>query len=176
MDKQQQEYLAELFEQWSGKAPEQITPLPKSGSDRLYARLSAGELSAIGAYNSDEAENRAFVAFTRHFQERQLAVPQLYATDLDRHVYLQEDLGDQTLLMALQSARQESGEAFPQSIRGLYEASLSELARLQVIGGKELDFSLSYPRAQFDATAMGWDLNYFKYFFFKLPGLSFHEQ
>ncbi len=176
MEAQQLELLGKLFAEWAGKEAEKIEPLPRSGSDRVYARLTAGSTQAIGAYNPDHAENRAFIAFSKHFHQLGLPVPEVFATQPEAGIYLQQDLGNQTLLQTLQQERAATGEAFPAAVRALYQESLQQLAHLQVKGAQGLDFSLSYPRTDFDQTAMLWDLNYFKYFFLKLSGVAFHEQ
>lgn len=170
--------LEQLFTDWHGSAPDVVRALPPSGSERRYYRLQAGEATAIGVLNPDLAENRAFIGFTEHFHELGLPVPQLYAVAADNSGYLQQDLGDRTLLQMLEAERETLGDptAFPDNIRKLYEESLTELARMQVVGGKDLDYSLCTPRDSFDQEAIKWDLNYFKYFFLKTSDIPFDEQ
>ncbi len=164
--------LSGLFYEWAGEEPELILPLAPSGSRRIYYRLKNGEKSAIGAYNPDRKENEAFIAFSRHFKEKELPVPAIYAEELGRHVYLQEDLGFTTLYSYLL----QKGEYFPDYLVQIYRRVVEQLARLQVEGGKGLDFSVCYPRAAFDKQSMLWDFNTFKYYFLKLVDLPFDEQ
>jgi aminoglycoside/choline kinase family phosphotransferase len=166
--------LGVLYQAWAGRRAADILPLPRAGSDRMYYRLGQPGPMAIGVFNADARENEAFVSFGRHFHALGLPVPEIYATDLPNGVYLQQDLGDLDLLQHLTQAR--TGPEFPASSRGLYEASLSGLARLQVLGAQGLDFSKCQPRAAFDLTSMRWDLAYFKYYFLKLVGGPFDEQ
>lgn len=172
------ELLRQLFTDWHGSAPDSVRALPPSGSERRYYRLQAGNTTAIGVLNPDLAENRAFIGFTQHFHGLDLPVPEIYAIAEDYSGYLQQDLGDQTLLQLLEARRKELGAptAFPDEIRRLYEESLTELARMQVVGGKDLDYSLCTPRDSFDRQAIAWDLNYFKYFFLKTSDIPFDEQ
>lgn len=164
--------LARLYQEWSGEAPVNMTQLAPSGSDRRYFRITGKRQQAIGAYNADAKENKAFTYFTKHFHQAGLPVPALYATDLEQGVYLQEDLGDTSLFQLLPA----EGDPFSDEITELYKASVEALAQVQIIGAKGLDYSVCYPRAAFDRQSMMWDLNYFKHYFLKLAKIPFDEQ
>ncbi len=164
--------LSELFEQWAGDRPELMLPLAPSASPRIYYRLSRGEQVAVGTYNADRKENEAFLHFSKNFKEKDLPVPEIYAEDLDRGVYLQEDLGATTLYSYLLQA----GEPFPDYLVRIYKKVVEKLAELQVKGGEGLDFSVCYPREAFDKQSMLWDFNTFKYYFLKLAKIPFDEQ
>ncbi|NBC10085.1 MAG: phosphotransferase [Bacteroidetes bacterium] len=164
--------LAHLFQAWAGQPVEQVLPLAPSGSPRIYYRLKAGERTAIGTYNADQAENEAFLSFSRHFKAKGLPVPNIYAENLSAHIYLQEDLGDERLYDRLP----EPGQPFPETLAGLYKRVVEELARLQIQGGQGLDYSKCTPREVFDEQAMLWDFYAFKYQFLKLSGIAFDEQ
>ncbi|TXB62470.1 RapZ C-terminal domain-containing protein [Phaeodactylibacter luteus] len=165
--------LSALFENWSGKSPELVLPLAPSGSARIYYRLQAEGKSAIGTYNPNRAENEAFIAFSRHFHELGLPVPAIYEEDLGRQVYLQEDLGATTLYSYL---LQRGEGPFPPHLLKIYKRVVEELARLQIQGGKNLDYSRCYPCPVFDKQSMLWDFNGFKYHFLRLAGAQFDEQ
>ena len=60
--------VEKAFLRWKGSAPEIITRLPQSGSDRIYFRLICREDQVIGAYNPGREENEAFVGFSNHFR------------------------------------------------------------------------------------------------------------
>lgn len=164
--------LSGLFEQWCGERPGLVLPLAPSGSPRIYYRLSGNSRSAIGAYNLDRKENQAFLHFSRHFREKGLPVPEIYGEDLDRHVYLQEDLGATTLYSYLLQA----GDYFPDYLLQIYKKVVEKLALLQVQGAQGLDFGVCYPRPAFDQQSMRWDFNTFKYYFLKLAKIPFDEQ
>jgi aminoglycoside/choline kinase family phosphotransferase len=91
--------LHELFEQHFHTPALNIKPLQGQlgGSGRNIIRLSTPQQSAIGILYNVREENAAFLEFSRHFRRHRLAVPQIYAEDLNRGAYLEEDLGDTTL-------------------------------------------------------------------------------
>jgi aminoglycoside/choline kinase family phosphotransferase len=166
------ESLKELFKKWSGEKPDHVTLLPISGSDRRYFRLNHRNISAIGAWNPVKEENLAFIHFTRHFLANGLHVPAICGEDLEKDVYLIQDLGNSSLFSLVEN--KTPGTVVSSEITRLYKESLSELIRFQVIAGKSLDYSYCYPHSSFDSRSMKWDLNYFKYYFLKLH-VPFHE-
>ena len=168
------ELLNDLFHRWCGENVVSITKLPASGSPREYYRIKGTNSSAIGAINLDQEENKAFIAFSKHFHSLGLAVPEIYLVDLENHAYLQEDLGDMTLFDFIFQLRDNGN--FPEALKEVYKKVLTELQKFQITGAKNLDFTVCYPRASFDRQSMQWDLSYFKYYFLKLAGIPFNEQ
>jgi aminoglycoside/choline kinase family phosphotransferase len=166
--------LNEIYVSWSGITPQSIEPLPAHGSAREYYRILDGSRTAIGTYNEDRAENIAFLEFSRHFHHAGLAVPEIYSEDLDKNIYLEEDLGDITLFSFLTEEREKNG--FSDRIIEVYEKVVKALPRFQVQAAKDLNYSVCYPRHSFDKQSMMWDLNYFKYYFLKLSKIPFDEQ
>lgn len=165
-----QENFNRLFKTWCGEELHKITPLKSSGSNRKYFRLIGNSVSAIGVYNQDKKENIAFLTFADHFIEKNLPVPKIYAFDLDKNIYIQEDLGDQTLF------NMHMDEGFTDKVKQHYKEALSILPKFQIDAGKDLDYSVCYPRNKFDKQSILWDLNYFKYYFLKLADIQFDEQ
>ncbi len=161
----------EEFEKWSGERLKKVEALPQSGSYRQYYRIVGDNLTAIGAYNIDQRENDAFISFSRHFISKGLNVPRIYSYRPQEGVYLEEDLGDITLLDILEKSENQS-----EKVSEYYPRILDQLIQFQVKGGVGLDYTLCYPRAEFDAQSMLWDLNYFKYNFLKLLRVPFDEQ
>lgn len=167
-------HLEDLFQKHTGAPPQITVELKAHGSDRKIFRMTEGERSLIGVYNADRAENLAFLSFSKHFHKWNLPVPQIFAEDLERGIYLEEDLGDTTLFSFLNEERKSHG--FSENVRGLYRKVVAALPRFQIQAGRDLDYSVCYPRARFDRQSMMWDLNYFKYYFLKLAKISFNEQ
>lgn len=162
--------LASLFEKWSGEEAVNIILLPASGSDRRYYRISGRYATAIGAWNSDISENKAFVTFSDHFSNLGLPVPEVFLTDPSGTYYIQTDLGDTTLFSRLTEA------GLTENVCNIYRQVARILPHFQINGKNNLDFSVCFPRAAFDRQSMFWDLNYFKYYFVRLAGITFDEQ
>jgi aminoglycoside/choline kinase family phosphotransferase len=166
--------LIKIFEDWAKENAINIYPLPPSGSDREYFRIISNNKTSIGVYNPDKKENIAFINFSKHFLSNGLNVPDIYREDIDNNIYLVRDLGNITLFSLLTSLR-ENGN-FPEEIINYYKQVLEQLPQFQIIAGKDLDYSVCYPRSRFDKQSMMWDLNYFKYYFLKLAKIQFDEQ
>ncbi len=169
-----EQHLIEAFERWSDQKARSIVSLPPSGSYREYYRIAGEYTTAIGTFNPDKKENIAFLNFSKHFSHLGLPVPAIYVEDLDRHLYLLQDLGDTTLFSYLTKLREHGG--FPNELLELYKRVLEELPRFQITAGKDLNYDVCYPRGRFDKQSMLWDLNYFKYYFLKLAKVPFDEQ
>ncbi len=174
MNTEQKNELIRLFEQQFREKVDTFSMFPPSGSYREYGRLMNPRRSVVGVLNEDVKENTAFLAFTDHFRKNGLPVPQIYAVSSDLKKYLLEDLGDTTLFDFVSKTRESEG--FSESIVEKYQKVLQVLPRFQIRGGKELDYSVCYPREAFDKQSMMWDLNYFKYYFLKLARIPFDEQ
>ena len=163
-----------MFEKWAGEQARSFVMLPPSGSYREYYRITGRSQTAIGAYNTDEKENEAFLEFSDHFIDKGLRVPEIYDRDNANRIYLQQDLGDVTLYGFMQGIRK--GPDFPEELKCFYRKTLDQLIRFQVDGGEGMDYQKCYPRQAFDRQSMLWDLHYFKYYFLKLARVPFDEQ
>jgi len=166
--------LISLFESHFKEEVTYFEQLPGSGSYREYARMKSVGHQVIGAFNSDVKENQAFLEFSAHFRNKNIPVPHIYAVSADLKTYLQEDLGNTTLFDFLSHTREKEG--FSGRIVDEYKKVLKELPRIQLVAGKDIDYSYCYPRDAFDKQSMMWDLNYFKYYFLKLAKIPFDEQ
>jgi aminoglycoside/choline kinase family phosphotransferase len=162
-----------LFKNHFGDEDVDVIPLPQGGSDRLYFRLTNAKQSAIGAYNPDVEENRAYFYLTKHFFSLGLPVAELLCVSEDETCYLIGDLGDLTLLHKLTCTIWEKDKYSPTS--NTLKKSLELLAKMQIEGVKGLDFSKCYPKSDFDLQSVMWDFNYFKYCFLKPSGIRFNE-
>ncbi len=168
--------LKKLFEQHFGFAAEDVTPLQGQlgGSGRAILRLRGKAASAIGIMYSVREENVAFLEFSRHFRRHGLPVPEIYGEDLSQGAYLEEDLGDITLFEYLSANR--AGDSVAQPAVDAYRKVVAALPCFQVEAGRDVNYKVCYPRASFDRQSIAWDLNYFKYYFLRLAGVSFNEQ
>lgn len=153
---------------------ESIVPLPPSGSQREYYRIQFKDKSVLGVYNPEKKENQTFIYLSKHFLKHKLNVPKIYLSDLNKNIYLIEDLGDQTVYSFVESNRE--GKYITKSTISLYKEIIAELPKFQIIGSEGLNFSRCYPRHSFDKQSIMWDLNYFKYSYLKPTNISFDEQ
>jgi len=168
--------LKQLFEQHFHLPAEDVNPLQGQlgGSGRIIVRLAGGGHTAIGILYPVREENRAFIAFSRHFRRHGLPVPEIYAEDLSQGAYLEEDLGDTTLFEFLGQHR--DGDNIAPEAMEAYCKVVAALPRFQIEAGRDLDYTVCYPRDSFDRQSINWDLNYFKYYFLRLAGIPFNEQ
>lgn len=173
MNKTIQQSLIQLFENAFKETINTFELLPASGSDRRYCRMISKNHTVIGAYNSNFPENTAFVTFTKQFLSKGIAVPNIYAEDLSKGIYLLEDLGNQTLFEFLTTER--TSTEFPKSIYQFYEQVVQDLAELQIKGHENMDYSVCYQSESFDKGAMIRDLNTFKYYFLQMVNAAFNR-
>jgi aminoglycoside/choline kinase family phosphotransferase len=161
--------LEKLFEEQFGSKPEQLEMLPVSGSDRRYYRMSNGKHSAIGTHNTNIAENNTYFYFTDLFRKHGINVPEVYKTSKDRNFYLQQDLGNTSLFDQLMK------EGHTDTVRQNFHKALVQLAKVQWIAGREVDFNQCFATRQFDEKAIMADLMYFKYYFADLQKIHYNK-
>ena len=166
--------IQQLFSGFSHRNVSSIQKLPKSGSNREYYRINTeegdNEVSFIATYNPNVEENQAFIFLARHFHELQLPVPVIYTVSGDNTIYIQEDLGGISLL----DARTQDGDH--DTVYQLYKKSLRELAGMQFIGGKGLDYSFSQGSGVFGREAVLHDLLYFKFYFLDALSITYNRE
>jgi len=168
--------LKQLFEKYYHVPAEHVRPMQGQlgGSGRVIVRLSGGEKTAVGILYAVREENVAFLEFSKHFRKHGLPVPEIYEEDLGRGAYLEEDLGNTTLFEYLQQHR--TGDDIAPEAVDAYRRVVEALPRFQIVAGRDLNYKVCYPRSSFDRQSISWDLNYFKYYFLRLSGISFNEQ
>ena len=136
-----EEILARCFEEVCGNAPTSVQTLRPHASERRIYRLSSSSGSLVGVVNASRAENESFVALARHFRRCGLPVPAIHAYKAELGVYLEDDLGDQTLLDLLEASRNHTAEPFPAQAAELYRSAVETLPRFQIEAAATLDFS-----------------------------------
>ncbi len=152
--------VSQLYKSWAGKEPVQVDVLPQSGSDRRYFRLYNDDgKTFIATHGLNVPENEAFIYFADHFKKKRLHVPEILAVSYDKTIYLQEDLGNVSLLNVLET------KGLVQEVYDLFKESLHQLARLQVLGDEGLNYKKCLTNEEFGKQAIMADLLYFKYYF-----------
>ena len=170
-----QNILAELTRS-IGETPIEILPIAASGSARKYYRIFTERRSMIGTYSENTEETKAFLAFSKHFHDLGLNVPEVFVVNKEKTCYLQSDFGDDNLFAHVQkslmanvgpSTGSETLISLGENVIELYKKALKHLVRFQCIGHQGLDYSKAYPTERFDRQGILDDLNYFKYYFVK---------
>lgn len=168
--------LINLYNEHFGHLPVQTEMLAKAGSNRNYVRLTAPDQSTvIGVVSPDVEESKCFIRLARHFAERQIPVPEIYAVAPDYSCYLQEDLGRTALYDVLASGRKSGGLYSAEQI-ALLKRTIRLLPHVQVEGGAGMEWEKNLPPREFNHRAAMFDLNYFKYMFLKTSDLPFDEE
>ena len=164
------EAISTLFVSTGNPKPGRIEKLPQSGSDRIYFRIYSGGDTFIATYNLNQRETQTFIYFSRHFINAGLPVPAILAVNADDTIYIQQDLGTESLLNKLE----QNGHG--DYVYGLFQKSLSELARVQILGHKGLNYDWSLTAKEFGKQAIMSDLLYFKYYFLDTLQLPYDKQ
>lgn len=142
------------------------------GSERSIFRLKCGDKFIIGVHNPVAEENQAFVSFTNHFSSFNLPVPRILGFDAALGIYLEEYLGETTLMSLAEKAGVEPTQR-EEKLAQYYEQVVDLLPKFQVEAGAGIDYSLVYPKR---ATPTAWlsdDLNYFRDSFLIPSGIEF---
>jgi len=162
----EQELLKKLFKQHFNEEVFDFKALKGDGSDRTVYRLTSQNHTAIGIYGKNRKENEAFISFSKTLSEQKIKVPEIYEIDLDNHIYLEEDLGDELLFTWMEKIK--SSESFNTEIVAMYQNVLKVLPTIQIIAGKKINFGLCYQHIEFAHESMLWDMHYFKWNFLNL--------
>lgn len=162
--------IAILFTEYTGKQPERVEVLPQSGSDRVYYRIYSGDKTFIATYNLNIKENETFVNFSKHFKTKQLPVPDVFVVNKEQTIYIQEDLGKQSLLNMIEA------HGHNDYVYQLFQKSLSQLAKLQINGHDGMHYEWCLTAKEFGKQAILSDLLYFKYYFLDTLKLPYDKQ
>ena len=154
--------LEQLYQQTFNEPTDKIEKLKGDGSDRTIYRLFNSNQTVIGVHGKNPKENEAFIHLTNHFHNSNLQVPKILAQDLDNGIYLEQDLGDETLFSWMNKQGDMLSEDMPDDVRSMYKKVLSYLPIFQIKSGKEVDFAICYQHIEFGRESMMWDLHYFK--------------
>jgi len=159
-----------LFISFKKEKPDRIDQLPRSGSDRIYFRIFYSNETFIATYNLNVQENKTFIAFSNHFKQKQLPVPEILSVNDETTIYIQQDLGTICLLDILEK------EKYTDHVFGLYKKSLHQLAHLQIAGDTGLNYDVCLTAKEFGRQAILSDLLYFKYYFLDTLQLPYDKQ
>lgn len=159
-----------LFFVFKQRKEDRIEKLPQSGIDRIYFRIYTGDETYIATFNLNIKENETFIYFSHHFGSKRLPMPQIFAINEEKTVYLQEDLGTECLLDKLEKYGHN------EYTYNLYQQTLRKLAKVQITGDKELDYNHCLTAKEFGKQAILSDLLYFKYYFLDTLKIPYDKQ
>lgn len=150
---------------------DRLDKIPQSGSDRAYYRVYTNDnRSFIITHSHNIRENQAFIALSQHFKKTGIAVPGLLAVNANEDLYMQEDLGDTSLLQVLEA------EGFTDHVYSLFRQSLQQLATLQIKGHEGWNYDNCLTNKAFGQQAILADLLYFKYYFLDTLKIAYDKQ
>lgn len=159
-----------LYLQLRGATPEAIDKLAGGGGDREYYRVWGNSASYIATYNENVKENFTFIKFSNHFREKNVPVPKIEIVDESGRLYLQEDLGDTSLLNVLEK------EGYTDHAFSLYVKTVQLLAQMQVKGHEGMDYNNCLTTKEFGKQAILNDLLYCKYYFIDTLKIPYDKQ
>ena len=165
-------HIKQLYNQYSGENAGHIRKLTPAGSPREYYRITGLTESIIGTCNPDEAEIYTFVYLSEHLLSKGIKVPKVLASNPERLVYLQEDVGD----VSLYSILEKNKFVYEPAITRLFNRILKDLVKIQTVSVEELDTARLYPVERFDESSMLFDLSYFREYFLRSLAIPFDEE
>ncbi len=151
--------IQQLFKSIHPTDWDSIHKIPQSGGDRVYFRIHQGSQTWIATYSLNMKENQTFIYFANHFKDKGLPVPKVLAVNEQYTSYIQEDVGNTSLLEVLEK------EGKTEHVFSLFQKSLKGLAALQVKGHQGLDYQHCLTSKIFSNQSIMTDLLYYKYYF-----------
>lgn len=178
----QSQHAVKLVDLWLGSYPSSLsgeediivkcTKLPQAGGDRHYYRLFCENLSpvsVIGVVADNLRDSRAFVELSRIFDSENINVPTVLAVSSNYKFYIESDLGNISMLDFIQKNRDNNFYGIEEKVCQMMEMLVS----MQCVSRNRLEKAIAYP--EFSYRQAMWDLNYFKYEFLKVAGITFDE-
>src|SRR5260370_34226163 len=132
----------------------EIVALTPDASTREYFRIPWDKGSAVAAVYPEPFDPAVhpYLDVTRLFLECGLPVPEVYDTDGDAGIIVQEDLGDRQLYKVFDTASEEERET-------LLEQAIELIARSQAATSKAFERDSISSRLAFDEPKLSWCLS-----------------
>jgi aminoglycoside/choline kinase family phosphotransferase len=144
------------------KEPLTIEPLTADASTREYFRIAWSGGTAIACVYAEPRDPAAdaYLDVTNLFIAGGLPVAEVFESDLDLGVIIQEDLGNVVLReMLMKAARNRSGR--------LLDEAISLIALIQTATPMAYDHGSIASRLRFDREKLMWELDFFKTHYFE---------
>lgn len=165
--------IARLYKKFQGHQPSSITPIAQAGSGRQYFIVDGESGKYVATIGESKEENDAFIYLAKQLKRAGTSVPKVFHVSKDRMIYLQTYCGHDSLYKVLERFR-ETGEYSKTSIRMLGKA-MSDLAKMQFVGAKTVDFAKCYPESEFSRDGLMADFAKFETYFVKKHPIEYAE-
>lgn len=152
---------------YSQQSVDSLQLLAQSGSSRKYYRFEWEGKTLILTESENVEENKTFLYFTEHFSKVIRNLPKIEKVSEDFRIYTQSDLGNQSLMNLLETDSSQAKEIFVKSVK--------QLAKMQVLGDENLDYTQTFSYPKFNYLMALRDLFSFKNYFLNLSGIEFNQ-
>ncbi|MDO5655549.1 MAG: phosphotransferase [Flavobacteriaceae bacterium] len=144
-----------------------VEKIIESGSGRSNFRFKTKNDSYILTQSDNVKENQTFFYLSNLFDSLNGNVPEVLSVSKDETMYIQDDLGDTSLLDL--RLRKDT------STMTLYELTVKKLVHLQVGAHQIIDYSKLYESNSLDKMLVHRDLFYFKNYFLDLLDFEYSQ-
>ena len=156
-----------LNQNYSQEALNTITMLSGGGSSRKYYRFWDQNQSYILAESQNTEENKVFIDFSKQLKKLSDNFPEIYTISEDYTLYVQSDLGDETLMDYIFKDFESS--------KPYFFKTLSKLAYAQIKGKDFIDFNHTFSYPKLDKTLILRDLFQFKFYFLNALDIQYNQ-
>ncbi|MDQ8749060.1 aminoglycoside phosphotransferase family protein [Elizabethkingia miricola] len=164
-----EELFQKFLEDYFGHSDFTITPLQQSGSARQNLIVETYDNKYILTFNEKIDENESFFYLTNVFYNLQLRVPEIYAINAERNLYLQQYVGSNTLSEVI------TKEGQSERVKNLVGKTIKALSNFQQKTSGNIDFSHAYEYEAYDSFPVTHDLYYFKNFLVDILEIDYHK-
>lgn len=145
----------------------ELHKIMESGSGRSNYRFETDNDSFVLTQNESTEENESFIYLSQVFKNLNGYVPEILLVSKDKTLYVQEDLGDKSLLQL----KLENNPKVSQ----LYEKAVKKLVHLQIGAHQIIDYSKVNGPPSFDKILVLRDLFYFKNYFLDFIDVAYSQ-
>lgn len=161
--------IIQFFEDFAQDKVQNFLAIPQSGSSRKNVIVETKRKKFVLTFNSNIAENSAFLYFSNLFSDLKLNTPKIFKINKEGNLYIQSYLGSKTLSEIIA----KEGES--ERIKKLVQQVLSSLFKLQDSTKGKVDFTQTFEYKNYDKLPILNDLFYFKNFFVDVLELPYHK-
>lgn len=161
--------IIEFLEIYSKQETLSYKALPQSGSSRKNIIAENAKGKFVLTYNTNIAENKAFVYYSKLFSDLNLNTPKIFKVNKNQDLYIQSFLGEETLSEIIA----EEGES--ERVTKLVKEALTKLYTLQNATSGKVDYSKTFEYSSYDERPILNDLFYFKNFFADILEMPYHK-